>query len=285
MKIGMNLLLYSTAPDETIFPVAEKLKGMGYDGLEWPLFEADKKMAEKIRSFNEKIGLDATTICVLGEGSNPVSDDKGERDAALTALRERIETSEVLGSKLLCGPVVQTLGHFTGKGPTPTEWSRCADFLKAAGDIAGKHGVTLVIEYLNRFEIYMLNTAADANRMCDDVNHPNVKMMVDSFHGNIEEHNLYEAVMAGKSHLAHVHVSENDRGIPGRNQSIQWDDFFRGLKDSGYDGWLTIEAFSQFLPDLAAAAKIWRRIFDDPDDVCRDGIAFIQSMMKKSGLA
>lgn len=285
MKIGLNLLLYTTNPDDSIFPIAEKLKGMGFDGLEWPLFTPDRKMAEKVRKFNEKTGLEATTICVFGEGANPVSDDESERKAALDAIGERLELSEVIGSKLLCGPVVQTLGQFTGKGPTEIEWKRLVDFLRRTGDLAAKRKVTLAVEYLNRFELYMLNTAADASRLCSEVNHPHVKTMVDSFHANIEEHSLYECVLAAKPHLAHIHVSENDRGIPGANLSIPWDDFFRGIKDAGFNGWLTIESFSQFLPDLAAAAKIWRRIFDDPDDVCRDGIAFIRRMMAKHQLA
>lgn len=282
MKIGMNLLLYTTAPDDSIFPIAEKLQAMGYDGLEWPLFAADPKFAEKIRKFNDKTGLGATTICVLGEGANPVSEDASERKAAVDALRERLEVSEIIGSTLLCGPLVQTLGLFSGKGPTETEWKRCIEFQQTVGDIAAKHKVTVALEFLNRFEIYMINTAKDACRLCDEVNHPNIKMMVDSFHSNIEEHSLYEAVVNSKRHLAHIHISENDRGIPGANFSIPWDDFFRGIKDVGFDGWLTIESFSHFLPDLSAAAKIWRKLFDNPDDVGTQGIAFIKKKLAQS---
>lgn len=278
MKIGMNLLLYTTQPDESIFATAEKLKGMGYDGLEWPILGTDTATAAKIRKFNEGAGLDATTVYVFGPGNNPISDQASERAAALATMKERIEICATLGGSLICGPFVQPLGHFTGKGRTPDEWERCKEFLSAAGDHAAKHQVTLVVEYLNRFEIYFVNTAADACRLCAEVNHPNVKTMIDSFHAHIEEKNLYDAVKTVQPQLAHVHISENDRGIPGSGKNVRWEDFFQALKDIHYDNWLMIESFGQALPDLAAAAKIWRPLFNHADDVGRDGIAFIKRM-------
>lgn len=281
MKIGMNLLLYTTAPDEKMFPIAEKLKKIGYDGIEWPVLNCSRETAAKIRRFNEGTGLGATAVAVFGEGQNPLSDSAAERAAADRVIKEKLELTAELGGTILCGPLVQPLGFFTGKGPTPTEFGRCVEYLKKAGDEARKLGVTLVVEYLNRFEIYFLNTAADAARLCREVNHSNVKTMVDTFHANIEESNLYDAVQSAKPYLAHVHISENNRGIPGSSRSIQWDDFFRGLADAKYDGWLTIEAFGQFLPDLAAAAKIWRQLFADPEDVSTQGFAFIQKMLSR----
>lgn len=279
MKIGMNLLLYTTAPDEKMFPIGEKLKAMGYDGLEWPLLTCSRAMAESIGKFNKSAGLEATTVHVFGEGQNPISDDKKERDTALDVIAERLELSATLGAKLMCGPLVQPLGHFTGKGPTETEWLRCVEFHQRAAEIAERVGVTIVIEYLNRFEIYFLNTADAAARLCAQVNHPRVQTMVDTFHANIEEDGLREAVLAAKSHLAHVHISENNRGIPGASKCIQWDDFFGALREVKYDGWLTVEAFGQFLPDLAAAARIWRPIFKDPDVLSRQAIAFIKKQI------
>lgn len=280
MKIGMNLLLYTTQPDESIFPTCEKLKEMGYDGLEWPLFELEKKTAKKIRKFNETNALDASTVVAFGPGLNPLSEEKSERKAALTYLKSRIELTAEMGAQLLCGPFVQPLGHFTGTGPTKDEFERCVEYLQKAADFAAEHEVTLVLEYLNRFEIYFVNTAADAVKVCQAVDRPNFKTMVDSFHANIEERNFYDPVITAKPYLAHIHISENDRGIPGAGNNIRWDDFFRGIKDSGYDGYLTIEAFSSFLPDLAGAAKIWRPLFKSPDDVCSQGIAFIRRMLE-----
>lgn len=279
MKIGMNLLLYTTNPNDSTLLIADRYQAMGFDGLEWPLLGTEKKMCEKIGAYNRKTGLGATAVYAFGPGTNPISADKSERDAGLTTIKDRIEAAELCGATHLCGPIVQTLGHFTGKPRTDQEWSWCVDYLKAAGDHAARHNLTLVVEYLNRFEMYFLNTAADANKLCDAVNHPNVQTMVDSFHANIEEKSMSGAIKAARPHLAHIHISENDRGIPGSGTTLNWADFFKGIKEVNYDGWLVIESFAESLPDLAAAAKIWRKLFDSQDEVGRQGLAFIKKML------
>jgi D-psicose/D-tagatose/L-ribulose 3-epimerase len=276
MKIGMNLLLYTTAPDEKMFPIAEQLKGMGYDGLEWPLMQCDVEMAKSIGKFNQDIGLGATTVAVFGEGTNPISSNAAERTAALDQMKHYIDCTHAMGGKLMCGPFTQTLGLFSGKGPTKEEHDRAVAFLKQAGEYAQKAGVTVAVEYLNRFEQYFINTANQAAKLVDDVAHPNIQTMIDSFHANIEESNMREAANTLGKRCVHVHVSENNRGVPGSSRNIPWDDFFGGLKDIQYDGWLTIEAFGQYLEDLAAAARIWRKIFDSPEHLSRQGIAFIK---------
>lgn len=282
MKIGMNLLLYTTAPDESIFPTAEKLREMGYHGLEWPMLSCDVKTAETIGRFNKDTGLEATAVLVFGEGQNPISPNAADRRAAMDRLKEVLECTRAIGATLLCGPLTQTLGLFTGTGPTPDEHARAVEFLRTAGDEAAKVSVTIAIEYLNRFEQYFINTAEQAVKLIRDVNHPNIQTMIDSFHTNIEEADLREAMATLGKQCVHVHVSENNRGIPGSSKSIPWDDFFGGLKAIGYDGWLTVEAFGQYLKDLAAAARIWRPIFTDPEDLCRKSIAFVREQWNRS---
>lgn len=279
MKIGMNLLLYTTGPDETIFPVCEKLKVMGYDGLEWPLLDVDKKSVKKIAKFTKELGMDATAVSVLGPGENPLSDKKSERKAALATVKKRLDQAAEIGATMLCGPMVQPLGHFTGVARTDEEWKRCVEYLQKVGEYAAENKVTFVVEYLNRFEIYFLNTAVDAAKLCSEVGSTHVKTMVDSFHMNIEEKSFYDPIIAAKDQIVHVHVSENDRGIPGSGKNIRWDDFFRALKDIKYDGYVTIESFSTALPGLAAAAKIWRPLFDSQEEVCEKGLAFIKKML------
>ena len=280
MRIGMNLLLYNTQPDDSIFPIVEKLRGMGFDSFEWPIFGPDPAMQKKIGAFNRQHGLDATAVTVFPPGASPVSAEAAERKLAWATIAERIDICETMGVGLLVGPIVQTLGQFTGARPTAEERKRCVEMLRHAGDHAARRGVTLAVEYLNRFEIYMVNTAADAAKLCDEVDHPRVKMMYDSFHAHIEEKCQREAIKSCARHLIHVHVSENDRGVPGSGQ-VRWDDYFGGLKDIGFDGRYTIESFADALPDLAAAAKIWRPLFKHVDDVPRDGIAFIKKNLGK----
>jgi D-psicose/D-tagatose/L-ribulose 3-epimerase len=117
-------------------------------------------------------------------------------------------------------------------------------------------------------------------RFVREVNHPNCRMMYDTFHANIEEKNPAEAIRACAAYTAHIHISENDRSTPGQG-SVPWDATFKAIKETGYDGWLMIEAFGLALPELAAATKIWRRMFDSEEQLARDGLAFMKQRMKK----
>src|SRR5207249_1704022 len=144
-----------------------------------------------------------------------------------------------LGVQYLCGPIHSALGHMVGRGRTDEEWGWCVETLRAAAETAAEAGVLLAVEALNRFEVYFLNTTADARRLVDEVGHPGLRAMYDTFHANIEERSIEEAVAALGDRLAHVHISENHRGTPGTGL-VQWDDTFRALRASGYDGWLTV---------------------------------------------
>ena len=129
-----------------------------------------------------------------------------------------------------------------------------------------RHGVGLLTASLR-------DAAEQTARFIRAVDHPYCKMMFDSFHANIEEKDQAAAIKSCAAETIHVHVSENDRGTPGTGQ-VRWDSFFRGLKETGYDGYLTIEAFGLALPALAAATRVWRPLFTDADGLCREGLAF-----------
>ena len=109
----------------------------------------------------------------------------------------------------------------------------------------------------------------------DVIDHPNIRAMYDTFHCNIEEQDPIAAFIKSLHHIAHIHVSENDRGVPGRG-NIPWAETFRTIKASGYDDWLTIEAFGRGLPDLAAATKVWRDFAESPQAVYREGYRHIR---------
>ena len=172
------------------------------------------------------------------------------------------------------------LGVFSGAGPTADEKSRAADALRQAAEYAQKSKVMLGIEYLNRFECYLLTTAVDARTLVKQVNHANFRMMYDTFHANIEERDITQAIIGAADIIVHVHISENDRGTPGAGH-VHWAETFRALKQIKYDGWLTIEAFGRALPDLAAATKIWRDLFPSAEEVYTKGIKVMKDMWSK----
>ncbi|MFQ5733222.1 MAG: sugar phosphate isomerase/epimerase family protein [Planctomycetaceae bacterium] len=276
MKYGMNLLLWTTDVTESDYPLLDQLKGYGYDGVELPVFEMDAGRFAALGKTLDDVGLERTAVTVCTAEENPISPDAAIRRAGLKRLKEAVDVCRTAGATHLCGPIHSALGEFTGKGPTDDEWNWGKETLLQAAEHAQQAGVTLVLEYLNRFECYFLNCAADCARFVREVNHPHLKMMYDTFHANIEEKNVAEAIRECAAETAHVHISENDRSTPGEG-GIDWDTTFATLKEVDYDGWLMVEAFGLALPDLAAATKIWRRMFPSEEHLARNALQFMKS--------
>jgi D-psicose/D-tagatose/L-ribulose 3-epimerase len=148
--------------------------------------------------------------------------------------------------------------------------------LRRVAEYAATAGVVLAEEVVNRFELYHLNTVDQAIRFVDEVGHPNCRIHVDTFHAHIEEKHPADAIRRAGSRIAHVHISENDRGVPGTG-GVVWDATFDALTEIGYDNWLTVEAFGNFLPNLAAATRIWRQLFDSEEQLAADAYAFLRA--------
>lgn len=276
MKFGMNLLLWTSGVTEQHFPLLEKIKGWGYDGVELPMFDFDLANAKKVGAELKRLGLAATAVTVCTGTENPISPDAAIRKAGLERLKKAIDACAAAGATHLCGPIHSALGEFTGAGRTPDEWKWAGEILAKAADHAKANNLTLVVEYLNRFECYFLNSAADAARFCREIGHSHLKMMYDTFHANIEEKSITHAVMSCADQMVHVHISENDRSTPGEG-GINWDESFSALRKINYDGWLMIEAFGLALPELAAATRIWRRMFPTEEHLAVNGLRFMKS--------
>ena len=280
MKIGMNLLLWTDLVAEQHDGLLEQIKGLGFDAVEIPIFDTSSLAPyERLGKRLKSLGLGATAVTVMTPEANPISPDPAIRQAAVNHLDRVLECGQAFGCEILCGPIHSAIGVFSGNGPTEDEFKAGVDTLRKVGDKAQARQIKLAVEYLNRFEIYFLTTAAQTGRFIREVNHPSVRMMYDSFHANIEEKNQAAAIASVKSETIHVHVSENDRGVPGTG-GVNWESFWSGIHTTGYDGYLTIEAFGRSLPALAAATRVWRDLFPDAMGLCRDGIAFIK---KNSG--
>jgi D-psicose/D-tagatose/L-ribulose 3-epimerase len=275
MKYGMNLLLWTTHVTQELFPLLGKLKAAGYDGVEIPLFEGGADHYKTIAQELKKQGLGCTTVTVVGPESNPISPHDALRKAAVERHRWAIEMTAILGGENLCGPYHSPLAVFTGSGPTEDEKKRCVEVMQQSAEIAKQHKVTLAIEYLNRFECYFLTTAAQARELVERVNHPSFRTMYDTFHANIEEKNASQSIKGLHPCFAQVHISESDRGTPGTGM-VHWDETFKALREVKYDGWFVIEAFGRALPALAAATKVWRDLFPNPEEVYTKGLQFMK---------
>jgi D-psicose/D-tagatose/L-ribulose 3-epimerase len=271
----MNLLLWTTNVEPSHDGVLASLKEFGYDGVEIPIFQMDAQSFTALGERLDGLGLERTAVTVSTGEANPISPDAAIRKAAVTRLKQAVDMCQACGATHLAGPFHSAIGEFTGKGPTRDEWSRGKDVLAAVAEHARDAGVMLALEYLNRFECYFLNCAAETAHFVREVNHPNLRMMYDTFHANIEEKDVAQAIRECAAETVHVHISENDRSTPGEGH-VDWDTTFRTLKSVKYDGWLMVEAFGLALPDLAAATKIWRRMFPSEDHLAREALRFMK---------
>lgn len=284
MKIGMNMLLWTGHVTEDHIPILERLKHIGFDGAEIPVFDvSDAAHYRKLGKALDDIGLQRTVVAIIpDEGSSPISPNDVHRQAGKDHLRRAVDCAHSLGGTVLAGPWFQPLGVFSGDRPSEAELERCAEVHREIVPLARAAGMTCALEPLNRFEAYLLNTCEQAIDYADRIGTEGFGILFDTFHANIEEKNPVAALetLHASGWLTHVHISENDRGTPGQGHA-PLRDTITALRRLNYDGWLTIEAFGRGVPELAAATRVWRDFFESPNEVCSLGFDYIQSCLKE----
>ena len=280
-KLGFNLLVWTASGSDEHFPIVDRLKKIGYDGIEICNGHQDPAAYRRLGAHLRNIGMEITCVTVLGADANPVSPDAAVRAKALDGLKWNIDRTVDAGSKLLCGPIHSAFATFSRAEPKDEEYQRSAEVLRAAGDYAQQAGVTLALEALNRFECYLCNTMGQLRRLVELTNHPSVRAMFDTHHANIEEKHQVDAIRTIAPHLAHVHLSENDRGTPGSGH-VNFAEALSTLASVGYDGWMTIEAFSRADPGFANAINVWRE-FSPAWDIAEGGHAYLRQAIAAAG--
>ena len=280
LRFGLNLLVHTASFSPQDVGLIDAAAALGFDGVELLFGDLDGLDAKATRQALQRTGLGLTACCVMTEAANPCSADAGVRQAAVDRLRRMADLTAEMGGEVMAGPLYAPVRHLTGRACTRDEWQRCRDVLAAGAAHAQRTGILMAIEPLNRFETYVVNTVADAVRLCQDVGSPALKVHVDTFHANIEEKDTAAAIRAAGPYLGHFHASENDRGVPGTGQ-VPWDRVFGALRDVDYSGWVTIESFATGIVDLCAAACIWRPIYDSAEGLARDGLAFLKATARR----
>ena len=280
MKIGINTLLWTAGFSPEHFPLLAKVKRWGFDGIEIARFDFDGFPVAQVRRAVEDAGLECTFCSALTGSMSLVSDDAAIRAQTRTFLLRGIEVAAELGSPVFLGPFVAPVGQLLGRRRTDDEWKLAVEGLASLHHALDTHGVALGLEPLNRFETYFLNTAADAARLCDAVGDPRVGVLLDTFHANIEEKTIMDAVNVLGKRIKHIHTCENDRGIPGSGH-VDWDGLFASLDRTAYDGWLVIESFGHTIPEIAAAACIWRDLAPTSEAIAVEGLRFLRGMTQR----
>jgi len=281
MKLGVNTLIWSSAYDQTVEDVLPTIKEKGFDGIEFPIFRAEGFSATRVRRAMEQYALECNTVSVFVDGLSVISDEAVVRRQAMQWLKDVIAMTAECGAATVAGPLYCPVGYLPGRRRTSDEWSRAVEAYQAIGETLEEHNVSLAIEPLNRFETFFLNTADDATLLAEQVGHPKVGVLYDTFHANIEEKSIAAGLLKVGKHLKLVHTCENDRGTPGTGH-VEWESVFAAIHELGYDGWLTIESFGFALEDISAAAAIWRDIETSPSAIAYEGVRFLRQAVRAS---
>lgn len=276
MKFGINTFLWGAEFGPSVSQRLEALETAGFDGIEVPILDPSTFPAQTIRRELDAHDLECTTVAIIPHGLGLGASDAAVRERSQNHVRACIARTAEVGASLLSGPLYFPVGQLTGRRRTPDEWRWAVESWQQLGDAVSQYGIEIGIEPLNRFETYFLNTAADGAAFCEAVGHPAIGLLFDTFHANIEEKSLGEALKVAVPYLKHLHTCENDRGVPGSGH-VAWSELFSVTAEIGYEGWMTIESFGFTLGELSAAAAIWRDLAATPDAIAFEGLEFLRA--------
>src|SRR5690606_23627425 len=152
MKIGMNMLLWTNHVTEEHYPIVDKLKATGFDGVELFLGDGDLKHYTNLGRYFSSINMGVTAVGALSPEQNIASPDKKTREAGLERLKWTIDMAEAANVEVICGPFHSTFAFFTRQPPTLEEKQWSNEMLYKAAEYAQKANIILTPEAVNRFE-------------------------------------------------------------------------------------------------------------------------------------
>jgi D-psicose/D-tagatose/L-ribulose 3-epimerase len=278
MQFGVNTWIWvSPLNDADLEWLIPHLAENGADMVELSVEGLNDYDYAKAGQLIKEHGLGVDVVAAMGPDRDLIHPDEGIRDNGVAYVRHCIDAVNTMGGEVLAGPLYSAVGRTWQM--TAEERARDTDLLvsqlKSLAEYAGDKGVTMAIEPLNRFETSFINLASQVIEVVDRVDHPACQAMLDTFHMNIEEKSLGDAIRAVGPRMRHFHACENDRGTPGTG-NVTWDDVAQALKDINYDGPVIIESFTDKVKSIARAAAIWRVLAPTQDGLAFDGLKFLR---------
>jgi D-psicose/D-tagatose/L-ribulose 3-epimerase len=277
IPLGINTMVWTGSFGSANLRLLDTIREAGFEVAELGIFDFPALECRAVRSALKQNGLACTATSALPEDLSLLDSDPEVRRRTVGWLRCAVDAVAQVGASVLAGPFYSPVGYLPGRRRTEDEWSYAAEGLRQVGESIAGTGVRLAIEPLNRFETYFLNTAADALRLYREIDHPSVGVLFDTFHANVEEQDITEALQSLGPALYHVHLSENDRGIPGTGH-IPFREVFDTLKSMDYAGAAVVESFATTIPEIARAAAIWRDLYLSSDRFAIDSMAFLRGL-------
>jgi len=277
---GINTFLWASPFTTQHLHFLDKAKSLGFDLVEIPIEGENDIDYRKAAEAFARTGLKCSICSVMGAGRDPSHEDEAIQKGGVSYLKHLIDAAVAMKASTVGGPHYAAVGRQWQATPDQRrrDLERCARNLKEVARYAEDKGVTMAMEPLNRFETSFINLMDQAIELMRMVDSPRMRVMIDTFHANIEEKSLGSAIeLAGKD-LAHVHANENDRGTPGSGH-VAWNEVGQALKKVKFEGAMVIESFSTEVKEIARAAAVWRPLAPTSDGLAKDGLTFLKKLM------
>lgn len=279
--LGVHALVWvgDTSPQSIEFAV-RRTSQAGYDLLELSLHGLDTFDVAHARTTIEAASLQVVCSRGLAFDADISHEDPAIVERGATLLRSSIEKTAGLGGKILTGALFSALGKYDRPASARGRANAVAVLRDLAVEAAGL-GVTLGLEVVNRYETHVINTAAEALVLADEIGADNVMIHLDTYHMNIEEDDFVRPLHLVGDRLGYVHIGENHRGPLGSGH-IDFTGFFHALADIGYVGPITFESFSSAVvaEQLSGDLAIWRNLWADGEALARQALAFTRAQLE-----
>ncbi len=283
MKLGVHPFIWTDEWNDKNLDLINRVSESGFDFIEIPLTKLEVVTPEKIRKRLEQTKLGCCASTLLTAETDISSPNKGTRKKGINRLKTCVEMVSEMGGKLLCGAIYCSFGKKGTRPPTELEYKYSADALREVAEFSKKYDIMIGLEPLNRYENYFINTVEQVKNFINLINKPNIQVQLDTYHMHIEEKSQYLAIKSAGDLLCHIHLCENDRGIPGTGQCY-WDDIFKALGEIHFQGSSAIEGFFGHIPSIAAATCVWRELAPSPEILVKEGLEFIKTKAKQYSL-
>jgi len=281
MKFGINTFLFASPFTNRGTRLFRQFKDWGFDGVEIAVENPDDIDPTIVKAQLDRYGLVCTSVCACFPPNRDLRGTLSQQRETVRYMKRLVDIAGVLGTDIVMGPLYSATGRADAVPATEyqRQWRTVRDHIKTICGYAEAHGKVICLEPLNRFETDFLNTVDQGLRMIAEVKSPALKLLLDTFHMNIEEKNPADAIRRAGRHVGHIHASASDRGTPG-NDNVDWPEIAKALNDIRYQGAVVIESFTQDVKVIARAAAIWRKIEPNRNDIAIHGLAFLKKTMK-----
>jgi len=278
MLFGASTFIWCSPFSNEKLILIDHAKRLGFDILEICVEDPRTIDTKRIAARLWEAGLRATVCGAFGPDRDMSAEDANGRANALAYLRQCIEIAAALGAASVVGPMYSAVGktQFLEPAERRRQWRRAVESLQEAAAIAADNEVKLGLEPLNRFETDLVNTVDQGLDMVRDIDRPNVGLLLDTFHMNIEEKDIPSAVRRAGGHIVEFHACSSDRGTPGEDH-LPWPTIVSALRDVDFRGPVVIEAFTPAIKEIARAVAIWRPLAESEDALAANGLRHLRA--------